>query len=64
MGEMKPSQLSHSLQRSVVCYPLGVYLAPIYDANPDAIKEEIASEPPMPDMAHWFFFSRTTDFQD
>ena len=64
-GEMKPSQfITFTPNDQSWCYRFGVYLAPIYDANPDAIKEEIASEPPMPDMAHWFFFSPvTTDFQ-
>lgn len=64
-GEMKPSQfITFTPNDQSWCYRFGVYLADAYDSNPDAIKEEIASEPPMPNMANWFFFSSlTTDFQ-
>lgn len=64
-GEMKPSQfVTFTPNDQSWCYRFGVYLASAYDSDPEAVKNEIASEPPMPNMANWFFFSpMTTDFQ-
>ena len=44
-------------------YRFSVYTAENYDADPEAIKAELCSEPPMP-MSNWFFYEEiTTDYQ-
>ncbi|MDE6097296.1 MAG: hypothetical protein K2G24_00240 [Muribaculaceae bacterium] len=64
-GEMLPSQFFSFVPNDQTwSYRFGVYMAEQYDADPDACKEAVASEPPVPNMANWFFFAPiTTDFQ-
>lgn len=64
-GEQKPSQfLTFTPNDQAASYRFGVYPAEQYDANVSEIKENLCSEPPMPDMANWFFYEPlTTDFQ-
>lgn len=63
-GEMKPSQfITFTPNDQSWCYRYNVVLASGYDQQPDAYKEDLQSEPPMP-MAYWFFYEpMTTDFQ-
>jgi hypothetical protein len=37
------------------CYRYALYTATDYDAYPDAIKDQLCSDPPMP-MVYWFFY--------
>lgn len=64
-GEMKPSQyVTYTPNDQTWCYRFGVFLADTYDADPEGCQQSVASEPPMPNMAHWFFYETiTTDYQ-
>lgn len=64
-GEMKPSQfITYTPNDQAWCYRFGVYTAEQYDADPEGIQQYVASEPPMPNMANWFFYETlTTDYQ-
>lgn len=64
-GEMKPSQfVTYTPNDQTWCYRFGVFLAKTYDADPDGCQQSVASEPPMPNMSHWFFYETiTTDYQ-
>lgn len=45
-------------------YRFGVYTAAQYAGNEEAIKAEVMSEPPMPDMAYWWWYEpMSTDYQ-
>lgn len=62
--EMKPSQfVTYTPNDQVWRYRFGVYLAETYDANPEAIKDYIQSEPEMPTANWWFYEELTTDYQ-
>lgn len=64
-GKQLPSQfITFTPNDQAACYRFGVYTAEQYDASTDEIKGDLCSEPPMPDMANWFFYETlTTDFQ-
>ena len=64
-GEMLPSQfITFTPNDQTWCYRFGVYTAEQYDADPEGIQQYVASEPPMPNMANWFFYeTMTTDYQ-
>lgn len=38
------------------CYRFGLYLASEYDANTQEIRDYLCSEPPMPNMAYWYYY--------
>lgn len=63
--EMLPSQFVKFIPNDQSAkYRFGVYLAKTYDENPEAVKQDVCSEPPMPNMANWFFFEpMETDYQ-
>ncbi len=63
-GEMLPSQfVTFTPNDQSSAYRFSVYLAETYDADAEAIKAELCSEPPMP-MSGWFFYEEiTTDYQ-
>ena len=63
-GEMLPSQfVTFTPNDQSSAYRFGVYIAENYDTDPEAIKAELCSEPPMP-MSNWFFYEEiTTDYQ-
>jgi len=63
-GEMKPSlYVSYTPNDQASCYRFGVYTAEEYDSDPEAIQEDIKSDPPMPTV-YWFFYDpMTTDYQ-
>lgn len=60
-----PSQfITFTPNDQAASYRFGVYTAQQYDEKSAEIQGELCSEPPMPDMAHWFFYEPvTTDFQ-
>ncbi len=64
-GEMLPSQfVLFTPNDQAACYRFGVYKAEIYDADPEGCKTDLCSEPPMPNMANWFFYEQIeTDYQ-
>lgn len=64
-GQMKPSQfVTYTPNDQTWCYRFGVYPEEQFDANVDEIKANIAGEPPVPNMAYWFFYETlTTDYQ-
>lgn len=64
-GEMKPSQyVEFTPNDQSWCYRFGVWIAEDYDKNAEEIKNNLRSEPPVPNMANWFFFEPiVTDFQ-
>lgn len=64
-GEMKPSQyIAFTPNDQSWCYRFGVWLAEVYDNDAEAIKNDLKSEPPMPNMANWFFYEpMITDYQ-
>lgn len=63
-GEMKPSQyIGFTPNDQTWCYRFGVWKAEEYDKDTEAIKENLKSEPPMPNMLNWFFYEEVvTDF--
>lgn len=63
-GEMKPSLfISFTPNEQASCYRYGVYLASIYDEDPQGVQSDIRMDPPAP-TAHWFQYDPlTTDFQ-
>lgn len=64
-GEMKPSVfVRFTPNAETLAYRFGVYTAASYESQKDAIKDDLCQEPPMPNMAHWFFYDPLeTDFQ-
>lgn len=64
-GEMLPSQYILFVPNDqAACYRFGVFTAAEYDADPEGCKAGVCSEPPMPNMANWFFYEPLeTDFQ-
>lgn len=60
-----PSQfITFTPNDQAACYRFGVYTAQQYDGQAAEIQGDLCSEPPMPDMANWFFYEPlTTDFQ-
>lgn len=64
-NQMLPSQFfTFTPNDQASCYRFGVYTKEQYEAQREEIRQYICSEPPMPDMAHWFFYEEmTTDFQ-
>lgn len=59
-GMMAPTQeIVFTPNDQASCYRMGVYTAESYDAEADAIKDDLRSDPPMP-MAYWFFYDETT----
>lgn len=63
-GEMLPSQfISFTPNDQTSCYRISVYTADIYDADVDAIKSELCSEPPMPTVGWYQYEALTTDYQ-
>lgn len=63
--EMMPSQFfTFTPNDQTAAYRFGVYTEEQYEAKKEDIKKDLCSEPPMPNMANWFFFEPlTTDFQ-
>lgn len=64
-GEMLPSQfVLFTPNDQAACYRFGVYTAEEYDADPAVCRNYVCSEPPMPNMANWFFYEQLeTDYQ-
>ena len=64
-GEQKPSLfVSFTPNDETRCYRFGVYKEETYNTQKTEILEDLCSEPPVPNMAHWFFFEPIeTDFQ-
>lgn len=64
-GEKMPSQFfTFTPNDQTWCYRFGVWAASDYDKDPKGYEDYVASEPPMPNMANWFFYeAMTTDFQ-
>ena len=61
---MLPSQfITYTPNDQTSAYRFGVYLASNYDADAEAIKEELCSDPPMPTMGWFFYEELTTDYQ-
>lgn len=61
---MLPSQfITYTPNDQTSAYRFGVYLASNYDAEAEAIKEELCSDPPMPTMGWFFYEELTTDYQ-
>lgn len=62
-GEMKPSVfVKFTPNAETMAYRFGVTLAANFDAA--AMEAELAQEPPMPNMAYWFWYDpMETDFQ-
>lgn len=62
-GEMKPSVfVKFTPNDQTMCYRFGVFTAANFNAA--AVEAELAQEPPMPNMAYWFWFDEMeTDFQ-
>jgi hypothetical protein len=63
-GEMLPSQfITYTPNDQTNRYRIGVWLAEIYDEDPEGIQSELAMDPPF-DIAGWFQFEQlTTDYQ-
>lgn len=64
-GVMRPSQFfSFKPNPQTLRYRFGVYLASVYNEDPKACEEDICSEPPVPNMANWWWFDDfSTDYQ-
>ena len=64
-GEMKPSQfVTYVPNNETMRYRFGVYTKEQYDQDPEAYKADVAQEPPMSNMANWWFYDEfTTDYQ-
>lgn len=64
-GEQKPSQfVTYTPNDQASCYRFELYKAADYDANPEACASGVQMDPPMPNMAYWFFYEpTTTDYQ-
>lgn len=64
-GEMKPSVFVKFVPNSeTLAYRFGVFTADAYESQKDLIYEELAQDPPMPNMAYWFWYDALeTDFQ-
>lgn len=64
-GEMLPSQfITYIPNDQTWSYRFSVYKASDYDTDPEGYNAAVASEPPMPNMANWFFYSTlSTDYQ-
>lgn len=64
-GEMKPSQyIGFTPNDQTWCYRFGVWKTEEFDKDADAIKDYVKSDPPMPNMANWFFYEElVTDYQ-
>ena len=65
-GEMLPSQfVTYTPNDQASCYRMGVYLAEIYDADTEAIKEELCTDCPegVTATAWYSYESITTDYQ-
>lgn len=61
---MLPSQfITYTPNDQTSAYRFGVYLASNYDAEAEAIKEDLCSDPPMPTMGWFFYEELTTDYQ-
>lgn len=61
---MLPSQfITYTPNDQTSAYRFEVYLASDYDAEAEAIKEELCSDPPMPTMGWFFYEELTTDYQ-
>lgn len=64
-GQMLPSQfITFTPGAETWRYRFGVYTAEIYDSQKADVEADLLSEPPVPNMANWYFFETlTTDFQ-
>lgn len=63
-GEMLPSQyITYIPNDQASSYRIGVYTAEIYDAEVEAIKSELCSEPPMPTVGWFQYEELTADYQ-
>ena len=64
-GEMLPSQfITFTPNDQASAYRVSVYTAEVYDPEAKLIKEELCSEPPMPNMLGWYLYEEiTTDYQ-
>ena len=64
-GQMLPSQFfTFTPNDQAASYRFGVYTKEQYDKEREEIRAQLCSEPPVPDMANWFFYTGlTTDFQ-
>lgn len=64
-GQMLPSQFfTFTPNDQAASYRFGVYTKEQYDKEREVIRAQLCSEPPVPDLANWFFYTElTTDFQ-
>lgn len=61
-GVEKPTQLiTYKPNDQTWAYRCGVYKADVYDESRETILQELASEPPMPSIAYWFFYETFTN---
>lgn len=63
-GQMLPSQfITYTPDSHTACYRFSVVLDSDYQKDPEGYKSELPKDPPMPNMANWFFYETlTTDY--
>lgn len=63
-GEMLPSQfITFTPNDQASCYRMAVYTAEVYDADAEAIKADLCSDPWMPTTGWFQYEALTTDYQ-